>query len=163
LRGVKVIAVLPPLRLPPTAPKEMCARCAPPVKALGSGRASLRWRRAVAEGECLPANRTDPADRAWPPSPRCSTLDVRPPWPGRGRARGCDAGLVEVRAEALVRLGYPAAVDLELAFIAMVGDKTITAGLASESEIERRLSNRVPVGLASPGRRSSRSRPCPRS
>jgi len=71
--------------------------------------------------------------------------------------------LVEVRAEALVRLGYPAAVDLEIAFIAMVGDKTITAGLASESEIERRLSNGVPVGLAWPGRRSARSRPCPRS
>ena len=60
-------------------------------------------------------------------------------------------------------VGVWAAVDLEPAIVAMVGDKTITAGLASEAEIERRLSNGVPVGLASPGRRSSRSGPRPRS
>jgi SAM-dependent methyltransferase len=54
-----------------------------------------------------------------------------------------EAGLTEIAAEAFVPLRHPAAVDLEVATLHMVGERLVEAGFATRAEIERHLENVV--------------------
>ena len=57
------------------------------------------------------------------------------------------AGLAEVEASAYFPMGGPACTRLEIATVEQIRDRLVTAGLASDDEIDRHLANIAPGGL----------------